>query len=98
MCEIADLEETSRRGKNCAIGTEAEGLSPILGKLRRSFENRSRGRVCIWHVAAFHVRSRSFPFFSFLSSFLFAFINIYFSTLDGVSTWDWQVDIRTPAK
>lgn len=96
-CMKLPICETSRRRRNCAAGTKGQALSPIPGKLRQSFENRSRGRVCIWHVAAFHVRSRSFLLLSFFLFFLLL-STFFFSTLDSVSTWDWRVDIRTPAK
>lgn len=96
MYETADLRNKSKK-KLCCWDEGDRLYHPY----RASYDNHSKieaeGVFVYGMLRHFTYVAGVFFYFPFFSSFLLL-STFFFSTLDIVSTWDWQVDIRTPAK
>lgn len=98
MYETADLRNKSKKEKLCCWYEEKR----LYRLYRASYDDHSKieaeGAFVYGMLRHFTYVAGVFFFLSFLLFSLLLSTFILFSTLDGVSTWDWQVDIRTPAK
>lgn len=100
MSETADLRDKSKNKTIVLLVRRGKGLCRLY---RTNYDDHLKieAEGAFVYGMLRHFTYVAGVFFSFLFLFLlFSLLlsTIFSPTLDSVSTWDWQVDIRTPAK
>lgn len=103
MCESPDLRDKSQRENKIVLLVRREkALSPMRASYDDHLKIEAEGAFVYGMLRHFTYVAGVFLSFSFFSSSfcLCCYQHLFFlsSILDGVSTWDWLVDIRPPAK